>query len=237
MQLTVISLSPHHQPQAPQWKCELLVGYPIVPLREAESFFTFPHQWDSFWWQHHQRNQIKFDICCSDDWQAGKHRGTLGKPWHRNKVLSREIQLYQRHTHWTKQFYYSCSEWHFTAIPLIDDTKSCPHFHLYSSSDAILFLLLLHCTSSTVFPDLFFLHINSVLPESKHHKAVNRRLPFSPHFIFQHGIQLLSYHSYILVSPYFIIPKLNPAICHHWTTPLNLCSITIVNNLSLCLSL
>lgn len=69
-------------------------------------------------------------------WQADKHGETLGKPWHWNNVLSGEIPP--------------------MAQSLIDDTKSCPRFHLYSLSAAIL-VLLLRCTSSTVFYVLFFL--------------------------------------------------------------------------------
>lgn len=33
MQVTVIPLSPHHQPQAPHCECEPLVHYPIIPKR------------------------------------------------------------------------------------------------------------------------------------------------------------------------------------------------------------
>lgn len=67
----LIPLSAHHQPQRP------LVRHPIIPSREqAESFLTFRRR-DSFWWQR-RRDQIEFDICCRDAWQAGKQRSVWG---------------------------------------------------------------------------------------------------------------------------------------------------------------
>lgn len=108
----------------------------------------------------------------------------------------------------------------FHVILSFDDTKSHPRFHLYYSSAHIplpsslptlpqlpLFSLFpqLHCRSLTP-PSLFFFfcHVNSVQPESEHHKVVNPMDPFSLHFILL--FSSYPYHSNILVSSHFQHP-------------------------------
>lgn len=241
MQVTPIPLSPHHQPQAPLCKCEPLVRNPMIPSREkAESFLTF-RQRDSFWWQHQHRDQIEFDICCRDVWQAGKHRGTSGEPWHRSKVLSGEIRLYPSHVddaRRVKRYVILLPNGILSshAILLIDDTKSRPQFpfvFLICSHPFSLFSAYPPPTSPPSLPPDFAAHLFPSLFSSQHHKAVNpsihsafisssqrRVLLLSCHSNesvlipdFQHPIKPIFHYSNNESCPYSIIPGCHWALC------------------------
>lgn len=154
------------------------------------------------------------------------------------------MALAERNALW---FYYSTSEWHiFHANVLIDDSKSRPCFHLYSPSAVVPFLFSLpsptlpqlHCPSFTP-PSLFFSSVMWIIC-SQNPNITKLSIPgIHSAFILssQRGIQLLSYHSNLQVSPYFIFPTSNLALIplsQHWIQSLfhhsdmSLSSFTII---------